>query len=122
MNTYEQGMAARRRVLGDAYVDRAVDATTPLDEDFQRWITEAAWGSVWTRPGLDPRTRSLVTIAILAALEREELALHLEAGSRTGAALTEIAEVLFHVGVYAGIAAANSAFRRVKALQGVDDD
>lgn len=107
---YDRGMTVRRAVLGDAHVDRAQAGTTDLDRDFQRFITEMAWGSVWSRPGLDRRTRSLVTIAILAALGREELALHLRASRNTGATPQEIAEVLMHVAVYAGVPAANAAF------------
>ena len=111
---FERGAKTRREVLGDAHVDRAAEHTTELDADFQRWITEAAWGGVWSRPGLDRRTRSLVTIAILAALGREELALHLRAARNTGATPAEIAEALMHVGVYAGVPAANSAYRIAK--------
>ncbi len=115
---YDAGMAVRRRVLGDAHVDRATAAATDLDRDFQRWITEMAWGSVWARDTLDDRTRSLVTIAILAALGRDELDLHLRASANTGASPEEIAEVLLHVGVYAGVPAANHAMARVKELLG----
>jgi 4-carboxymuconolactone decarboxylase len=108
-------MRTRREVLGDAHVDRAEANRTPLDTDFQRFITEVAWGSLWARPDLDRRTRSLVTIAVLAALGRsEELALHLRASRNTGASPEEIAEVLLHVAVYAGIPAANSAFALAK--------
>lgn len=115
-DTYDRGMATRREVLGSDHVDRATAAATELDIDFQRWITETAWGSVWSRPGLDRRTRSLVTIAILAALDREELDLHLQAASNTGATPQEIAEVMLHVAVYAGVPAANSGMRRLKAV------
>lgn len=108
---YEQGMRVRREVLGDAYVDQALARATPFDADFQRFVTETAWGSVWARPGLDRRTRSLITVAILAALGREdELALHLRATRSTGATPHDIAEALLHVAAYAGIPAANSAF------------
>lgn len=104
-------MRVRREVLGDAHVDRSMANATPFDADFQRFITEVAWGSVWSRPGLDRRTRSLITIAILAALGRhEELALHLRATANTGATPHDVAEALMHVAVYAGIPAANSAF------------
>jgi 4-carboxymuconolactone decarboxylase len=119
---YEAGMEVRRQVLGDDHVDRATAAATDLDGDFQRWITEAAWGGVWTRPGLDRRTRSLVTIAILAALGREELALHLAAASNTGATPEEITEVMFHVAVYAGIPAAHGAMKVVKSIYGGEPD
>lgn len=121
MDAYEQGMATRRRVLGEDYVDRTVAATTPLDRDFQRWITETAWGGVWARPGLDLRTRSLVTIAILAALGSEELELHLQAGRNTGATPEDVTEALFHVGVYAGVPAANAAFKLAKQIYGDAD-
>lgn len=113
---YESGMRVRREVLGDEHVDRATARVTELDADFQRFITEVAWGSLWARPDLDRRTRSLITIAILAALGRhEELALHLRASKNTGAAPHEIAEALMHVAVYAGVPAANAAFALAKA-------
>lgn len=118
---YEAGMQARRRVLGDDHVDRAAAATTSFDETFQRWITEMAWGSVWSRDVLDDRTRSMVTIAILAALGREELDLHLRASATTGVTPEEVAEVLLHVGVYAGVPAANHAMARAKEILGGDD-
>src|SRR5579883_1374557 len=111
---YEQGMKVRREVLGDEHVERAQARITELDADFQRFITETAWGSVWARPDLDRRTRSLVTIAILAALGREELALHLRASRNIGVDPHEIAEVLLHVAVYAGVPAANTAFAMAK--------
>lgn len=113
---YETGMRVRREVLGDAHVERAQAQATDLDADFQRFITETAWGSVWSRPDLDRRTRSLVTIAILAALGRhDELALHLRATRNTGASPRDIAETLLHVAVYAGVPAANTAFALAKA-------
>jgi len=108
---YEAGLRVRREVLGDEYVEQAMARTQELDVDFQRFITEVAWGSLWARPGLDRRTRSLITIAILAAQGRsEELALHLRASHATGAQASEVAEALLHVAVYAGIPAANAAF------------
>ena len=108
---YEEGMKVRREVLGAEHVARAEARKTELDADFQRFITEMAWGSVWTRPDLDRRTRSLITIALLAALGRtEELALHFRASRNTGAEPREIAEALLHVAVYAGVPAANTAF------------
>jgi 4-carboxymuconolactone decarboxylase len=114
---YEEGMRVRREVLGGEHVDRTQANRTPFDSDFQRYITEVAWGSVWARPGLDRSTRSLVTIAILAALGRtEELQLHLRATRNTGASPREIAEALLHVAVYAGIPAANSAFALAKTV------
>jgi 4-carboxymuconolactone decarboxylase len=111
---YDIGMKVRKEVLGDEHVERAQANTTPFDADFQRFITETAWGSVWSRPDLDRRTRSLVTIAILAALGREELALHLRASRNIGVDPQEIAEVLLHVAVYAGVPAANAAVAKAK--------
>jgi 4-carboxymuconolactone decarboxylase len=114
---FERGMRLRREVLGDDHVDRALARQTDFDAGFQRFITEAAWGTVWARPTLDRRTRSLLTIAILAALGRhEELALHLRASANTGATPEEIAEALMHVAVYAGVPAANSAFALAKKV------
>lgn len=108
---YERGMRVRREVLGDEHVERALARMTALNADFQRFVTEVAWGSLWARPGLDRRTRSLITIAILAAVGRhEELALHLRATQNTGATADEVAEALLHVAVYAGVPAANTAF------------
>lgn len=113
---HETGMAIRRQVLGDAHVDRAIANTSALDEDFQRWITDNVWGDLWARPGLERRERSLITIAILGALNHEELRLHLEAARRTGVTTEEIAEALLHVAVYAGVPAANRAFRVAKTI------
>jgi 4-carboxymuconolactone decarboxylase len=112
---FEAGMAVRRSVLGDVHVDRAEAAKTPFDEDFQRFITEGAWGSVWTRPGFTRRERSLVTIALLAALGHdEEVAMHVRATANTGASEDDLKEVLLHVAVYAGVPAANRAIKIVK--------
>ena len=111
---YEIGMEVRKEVLGGEYVEQAQARTTEFDADFQRYITEAAWGSVWARPDLDRRTRSLVTIAILATLGREELLVHLRGSRNIGVDTHEIAEVLMHVAVYAGIPAANAAFAVAK--------
>ncbi|HEY3427530.1 MAG TPA: 4-carboxymuconolactone decarboxylase [Acidimicrobiia bacterium] len=113
---YQEGMQVRRQVLGDDYVDRAMAATTEFDSDFQRWITEAAWGGVWSRPDLDRKTKSLVTIAILAALGHEELEVHLRAAANTGATPAEVAEALMHVAVYAGVPAANKGFKVAKKV------
>lgn len=108
-------MRTRREVLGDAHVSKAHATQTEFDADFQRYITESAWGGLWSRPDLDRRTRSLITIAILAALGRaDELALHVRATANTGATPNEIAEALMHVAVYAGVPAANSAFAIAK--------
>jgi 4-carboxymuconolactone decarboxylase len=114
---YDQGMRVRREVLGNEHVDRAVGGTTPLDADFQQWITEAVWGDLWADPGLDRKTRSLVTLAILAALGSEEIELHLRASLRTGVTDEELAQVLRHVAVYAGVPAANTAFAKAKAIR-----
>ncbi len=115
---FETGMAVRREVLGDAHVDRAMGEGDGIDADFQRFITEAAWGSVWSRPGLDRRTRSLVTIAILAALGRDELDIHLRGSRNTGADTSDIVETLLHVAVYAGVPAAHTAMARAKRILG----
>ena len=109
---YEQGMAVRRAVLGDAHVDRAEARRRPLTSDFQDYITRCAWGEVWTRPGLDRRTRSCITVAMLVALNRgEELAMHLRAALTNGVTVDELKEVLLQTAVYAGVPAANTAFR-----------
>lgn len=113
---YDAGMKVRRAVLGDAHVDRARAAVTPFDEDFQRFITEGAWGSVWSRPGLTLRERSLITIALLAALgHHEEVAMHVRATANTGATPEDVKEAMLHVAVYAGVPAANAAIRVAKA-------
>lgn len=114
---YDTGLKIRKEVLGADHVARSLAEAT-LDADFQRFITEVAWGSVWARPDLDRRTRSLVTIAILAALGREELALHLRATQNVGVDPKEVVEVLLHVAAYAGIPAANAAFAVAKAQFG----
>jgi 4-carboxymuconolactone decarboxylase len=109
---WERGIELRREVLGDEYVDRAVGGATAFTRDFQELITRYAWGEVWSRPGLDRRTRSAVTLAALIALGREEeLALHLRAAIRNGLDLEEIQEVLLHCAIYCGVPAANVAFR-----------
>lgn len=113
---YASGMRIRRRVLGDAHVDRAEARKTEFDTDFQRYITECAWGSVWTRPGLDASTRSLLTLVILASLGHwEEFQMHVRASRNAGATAEAIKEALFHVAVYAGVPAANRAFALAKA-------
>jgi 4-carboxymuconolactone decarboxylase len=118
---YETGTRVRREVLGDEHVDRALARQSTLDAEFQRFITETAWGGVWARPDLDRRTRSLVTIAILASLGRtEELALHLRASRNVGVEPREVAEALLHVAVYAGVPAANTAFAVAKSVLGED--
>ena len=112
---FKAGMQVRRAVLGDAHVDRAEARKTALDADFQQFITEGAWGSVWTRPGLDRPTRSIFTLAILASLGHwEEFQMHVRAARNTGATPDAIKEALFHVAVYAGVPAANRAFAILK--------
>ncbi len=112
---YAEGMATRRSVLGDAHVDRAEAAKTAFDAPFQELITEAAWGHVWSRPDWTKRERSMVTIALLAALgQDEEVAMHVRATANTGATPQDIREALLHVAIYAGVPAANHAFKIVK--------
>jgi 4-carboxymuconolactone decarboxylase len=107
----EPGMRVRREVLGDAHVDAAVARTTPFTAPFQDFVTQVAWGDVWSRSGLDRRTRSCVTLAILTALRAEgEIAMHVRAALRNGLTPEEIGEVLLHTAVYAGVPAANAAF------------
>ena len=114
---FDTGMRVRRAVLGAEHVDRAMANQTAFDAPFQRFITEVAWGSLWARDGLDTRTRSLITVALLAALgRREELEVHLRATRNTGATPEEIREALLHVAVYAGIPAANSAFSAARTI------
>jgi 4-carboxymuconolactone decarboxylase len=113
----DAGMAARREVLGDEHVDRAIANTTPFTAAFQEFITRGAWGSVWTRDGLDRRTRSAITLALLTALgHHDELALHVRAALRNGLTPDEIGEVLLHTAIYAGVPAANSAFARAQEV------
>jgi len=107
----EQGMKTRREVLGDAHVDRAIERTTHFTEPFQDFITRYAWGDVWSRPGLDRRTRSAITLAALVSLRAEnELAMHVRAARRNGLTPEEISEILLHTAIYAGVPAANGAF------------
>jgi 4-carboxymuconolactone decarboxylase len=107
---YAEGMKVRREVLGDEYVDQAIERTSEMTAPFQDLATRFAWGSVWAREGLDRRTRSAITLALLAALGRDaELALHLRAARRNGLSNEEIGEVLLHTGVYAGVPATNAA-------------
>jgi 4-carboxymuconolactone decarboxylase len=109
--TEEPGLAVRRAVLGDEHVDRAIAGTDAFTADFQNLITRYAWGEIWRREGLDRRTRSCITLAILATLRcEEELAMHVRAARRLGLTPDEIKEVLLQVAVYAGVPAANTAF------------
>ena len=114
---YDKGLEVRKAVLGEAHVERSLQRATDFDRDFQAFITRTAWGSVWTRPGLDHRTRSMLTIAMLAALGREEeLALHIRATRNTGVTRDEVKEILMQVAVYAGVPAGNSAVRLAKQV------
>jgi 4-carboxymuconolactone decarboxylase len=107
----QSGMEVRRAVLGDAHVDRAEAGRTHLNDEFQDLITRYAWGEIWTRPGLDRRTRSCITVAMLVALNRnEELALHMRAALTNGVTVDELKEILLHATVYCGVPAGNSAF------------
>jgi 4-carboxymuconolactone decarboxylase len=109
--TRERGMEVRREVLGDEHVDAAAERTTPFTADFQDFITRYAWGEIWTRPGLDRKTRSCITLtALLARGQLEELALHVRAAIRNGLTEDEIKEVLLHGAIYCGVPAANAAF------------
>jgi 4-carboxymuconolactone decarboxylase len=114
---YRRGKKVREEVLGKKHVERATKSQTDLDADFQTFLTEAAWGSVWARPGLDLRSRHLITIGLLAGLGREqELKLHLSSIQNTGTTWNDVQETLLHVAVYAGIPAANSAFAIAKQV------
>ena len=120
---HDAGMGVRRSVLGDAHVDRAEARKTPFDADFQRFITEGAWGSVWARPGLDKRTRSMLVIALMAALgHEEELAMHIRATRNTGATREDVQEVMLMVAVYAGVPAANTAIRVAKEIYAIEGE
>ena len=108
---HREGMKVRRAVLGDEYVDRAVASATEFNREFQDFITRNAWGEIWTRPGLPRRTRSLLTIAMLIAVnQKDELRLHIRAAFNNGVTRDEIKEVLLQSAVYCGVPAANSAF------------
>ncbi|HEX5020427.1 MAG TPA: 4-carboxymuconolactone decarboxylase [Candidatus Binatia bacterium] len=114
---FDKGMATRKAVLGADYVARAEANKTEFDADWQRYVTEHAWAAVWARPGLDKKIRSMLTIAMLAALgKHEELALHVRASRNTGVTQDEVKEVLLQVAVYAGAPAANSAFAIAKGV------
>jgi 4-carboxymuconolactone decarboxylase len=111
----EQGLNVRRGVLGDAHVDRAEAAKTDLDTPFQTLITEAAWGTVWASDGISPRERSMLTLALLAALGNfEEIAMHIRATARTGASKQDVLEAFQHVAIYAGVPRANQALKIAK--------
>lgn len=120
---YRDGMRIRREVLGDEHVDRATAAATPLTEAFQEFITRTAWGDVWGRPGLDRRTRSCITLAILTSLGADnEIAMHVRAAIRNGVTREEITEILLHTAVYAGVPAANAAFAIAQQTLDAPDD
>ncbi|MEM7268943.1 MAG: 4-carboxymuconolactone decarboxylase [Pseudomonadota bacterium] len=117
--THDTGMKIRRSVLGDAHVDRAEAAKTDFDAPFQELITEAAWGRVWSRDKLSHRDRSLITLALLAALGQwDEVAMHVRATANTGATPDEVREAMLHVAIYAGVPAANHALKIVKQTYG----
>ena len=120
---HDAGIEVRREVLGDAHVDRAVENATEFTAPFQEFITKMAWGSVWTRDGLERAERSMITLAVLATLRAEdELAMHVRAALRNGLTAEEIREVLLHTAVYAGVPASNTAFaiaQRVLREEGV---
>ena len=112
---YETGMSVRRAVLGDAHVDRAEAARSELDTPFQTLITETAWGNVWASDGISPRDRSMLTLALLAALGNfEEIPMHIRATARTGASKTDVLEAFQHVAIYAGVPRANQALKLAK--------
>ena len=114
---YESGMRVRRAVLGDAHVDRSLKSSSPFNEDFQELITRYAWGEIWARPGLPRHSRSLITVAMLVALNRpDELRLHLRGAANNGVTREEVREVLMHCAIYCGVPAANSAFHLARAL------
>jgi 3-oxoadipate enol-lactonase/4-carboxymuconolactone decarboxylase len=119
--THATGMEVRRAVLGDAHVDRAIERTTLFTEAFQDLITRYAWGDVWSRPGLDRRARSMITLTALVATGREhELEMHVRAALRNGLTPDEIGEILLHCAVYCGVPAANGAFAIAQRV--IDDD
>ncbi|HEY8553037.1 MAG TPA: 4-carboxymuconolactone decarboxylase [Burkholderiales bacterium] len=112
---YEQGMKVRRAVLGDAHVDRTLERRSAFNEEFQDLITRYAWGEIWTRPGLPRKTRSLLTLVMLVALNRgEELRMHTRGALNNGVTREEIKEALLQAAIYCGVPAANSAFHIVE--------
>jgi 4-carboxymuconolactone decarboxylase len=114
---YEKGLTVRRAVLGDAHVDRSLKNRNEFNQEFQDLLTRYAWGEIWTRPGLPRKTRSLLTIAMLVALNRpDEFRLHLRAALTNGATKDEIKEALLHAAIYCGVPAANSAFHAAQEI------
>lgn len=124
MTRYDDGMATRRNVLGDAHVDRAEAAKTPFDQPFQRMITEGAWGTVWSSDAIPDRERSMLTLALLAACGNfDEIPMHIRATANTGASPEDVMQAFLHVAVYAGVPKANHAIKLAKqtyAEMGVD--
>jgi 4-carboxymuconolactone decarboxylase len=120
-DAYERGMKVRREVLGDEHVDKSIERTTAYTKDFQDIITRYAWGEVWSRPGLDRRSRSCIAMTALVAIGRfDELEMHIRAARRNGLSPEEIGEVLLQCAVYCGVAAANSAFHAFQRV--LDED
>jgi 4-carboxymuconolactone decarboxylase len=116
---YEQGMKVRREVLGDAHVDRSLQHRDAFNEEFQDLITRYAWGEIWSRPGLPKQTRSMITLALMVALNRgEEFRMHVRAALRNGVTREEIKEVLLQTAIYCGVPAANSAFHAAEEALG----
>lgn len=114
---FDRGMAMRRKVLGDAHVDRSLNNATEVDEEFQQFVTEYCWGAAWTRDGLPPRDRSLLNLGMLTALNRiPELKVHIRGAVNNGLERSEIAEALFQSAIYCGVPAAMEAFRAAKAV------
>jgi 4-carboxymuconolactone decarboxylase len=122
-DAYERGMEVRRAVLGDEHVDRSLARATEHTRDFQEFITRYAWGDIWSRPGLDRRTRSIVTMTALVAVGRfDELALHIRGARRNGLTPEEISEVLLQTAIYCGVPAANSAFHVFQRVLEEDEE
>ena len=117
MGNYDEGVRIRSEVLGHEHVARSTANATELDRPFLEWITTNVWGDLWADPTLDRKTRSMITVAILAALGRDELALHLRASLTTGVSDSELAQVLQHVAIYAGVPAANHAFHTARSAR-----
>lgn len=116
---YDRGMEVRREVLSDAHVDRAIDGTTEFTADFQDYITRSAWGDIWSRPGLDRRSRSVAVLTAMIALgHHDEFAMHVAAARRNGLSVEEIKEVILQAGLYCGVPAANTAFKLAQRVLG----
>ncbi len=114
---YKKGLEMRRAVLGDQHVDRSLDHRNAFNEEFQDLISRYAWGEIWTRPGLSPHTRSLITLAMLVALNREdEFRMHVRAAANNGVTREEIKELLLHTAIYCGVPAANAAFHAAEEV------